>query len=86
MTRWTVIDELLEEDNRNLLAPHGRVNTGLAKALEELQRLHKVEGIPYEVEEFDEKKGKNVMVNNPKLIKVLKDFAKKYNREHKKKV
>lgn len=73
------IGELLEQDNRDLLEPQGRKNTGLAEALQaELNRLTKDVGIPYEVEHFSKEKGKNVKVNNPKLIKALKDFAKEY--------
>lgn len=75
------IGELLEEDNRNLLAPQGRVNTGLAKILEqELNRLHKEEGLPYEVEQLN-KKGESVKVNNPELIKRLREFAEGYKRK-----
>lgn len=77
------IGELLETDNRDLLEPQGRVNTGLTKALEkELQRLHREEGLPYEVEKLDKKKGINVKVNNPDLIKRLREFAKKYMEKH----
>jgi hypothetical protein len=73
------IGELLQKDNRDLLQPQGRINTGLAQALEkELRQLHKVEGMPYEIEKFDTKKGGNVKVNNPELIKRLKEFADKY--------
>lgn len=73
------IGELLQKDNRDLLEPHGRINTGLAEALEkELRRLHKVEGIPYEIEKPDTKNGVKVKVNNPELIKKLKEFAYKY--------
>jgi ABC-type Zn uptake system ZnuABC Zn-binding protein ZnuA len=76
------IGELLEQDNRNLLAPQGRVNTGLTKALEqELKRLHKEEGMPYEIEQLDKKKGKSVKVNNPELIKKLKEFAEGYRKK-----
>jgi hypothetical protein len=75
------IGELLQIDNRELLEPQGRVSTGLAKALQgELRRLHKVEGLPYEIEKFDTKKGKNVKVNNPELIKRLKRFAEVFNK------
>lgn len=78
------IGELLQKDNRELLEPQNRVNTGLAKALEqELQRLRKVEGTPYEIEKLDLKKGKSVKVNNPELIKALKKFAEKYYMEKK---
>jgi hypothetical protein len=78
------IGEWLVKDNRDLLEPQGRINTGLAKALEEeLNRLHKIEGLPYEVEHFDEKKGKVVMVNNPMLIAALKKFAKEYKNKQK---
>lgn len=76
------IGELLQKDNRDLLEPQGRLNTGLAKALQqELVRLHKIEGIPYEVERLDRKNGKTVKVNNPELIRILKEFADKYNKE-----
>ncbi|MBO9674180.1 MAG: hypothetical protein J7577_12090 [Sphingobacteriaceae bacterium] len=75
------IGELLQRDNRDLLEPQGRVNTGLAKALEqELKRLYKEEGMPYEVEKLDEKKGVKVKVNNPELIKKLREFAKSYKK------
>ncbi|MGN8056033.1 hypothetical protein ACTJKN_07165 [Pedobacter sp. 22163] len=75
------IGELLQRDNRDLLEPQGRVDTGLAKALEqELRRLHKEEGIPYEVEKFDKKKGVKVKVNNPELMKRLREFAEGYKK------
>jgi len=70
------IGELLQVDNRELLASQGRKSTGLTKALEkELKRLHKEENIPYEVEQLDKKRGVNVKVNNPELIQRLKEFA-----------
>jgi len=73
------IGELLQKDNRDLLEPQGRVDTGLAKALEqELKRLHKEERIPYEIEKLNKKKGVNVKINNPELIKRLRDFAEGY--------
>ncbi|QDW25230.1 hypothetical protein FFJ24_010570 [Pedobacter sp. KBS0701] len=76
------IGELLEEDNGNLLASQGRKNTGLAKALEnELQRLRKEEGLPYEIEQLDKKKGVKVKVNNPKLIRRLREFAEAYKKK-----
>lgn len=76
------IGELLETDTRNLLEPQGRVNTGLTKALEqELKRLHKEEGLSYEIEQLDRKKGKSVRVNNPELIKRLKEFAEGYKKK-----
>jgi DNA-binding XRE family transcriptional regulator len=75
------IGELLEKDNRDLLESQGRISSGLAKALEqELKRLHKVEGLPYEVEKFDKKKGVNVKVNNLELVKRLREFAEKYKK------
>lgn len=75
------IGEVLEEDNGNLLASQGRKNTGLAKALEkELQRLHKEEGMPYEIEQLGKKKGVSVKVNNPELVKRLREFAEVYRK------
>lgn len=77
------IGELLEQDNRDLLEPQGRKNTGLAKALQaELNRLRKDEGIPYEIEQFSKEKAKAVKVNNPELIKALKHFAERYKKEN----
>jgi len=77
------IGELLQRDNRDLLEPQGRVDTGLAKALEqELKRLHKEEGIPYEVERLDNKKGVIVKVNNPELVKRLREFAEGYKKKY----
>jgi len=77
------IGELVEVDNRMLYEPQGRTNTGFAKSLEsELQRLNKIEGIPLEVEKFDKKRGIVVKVNNPELLKKLREFAnglKKHN-------
>ncbi|MBB2144586.1 hypothetical protein GM921_03760 [Pedobacter sp. LMG 31464] len=76
------IGELLEKDNRDLLEAQGRIDTGLSKALEqELKRLHKEEGLPYEVEQLDKKKGVNVKVNNPELIKRLRAFAEGYKKK-----
>jgi hypothetical protein len=75
------IGELLQKDNRDLLEIQGRIDTGLAKALEqELKRLHKEEGMPYEIEQLDKKKGKSVKVNNPELIKSLREFAEGYKK------
>ncbi|KQM65197.1 hypothetical protein ASE74_10015 [Pedobacter sp. Leaf216] len=75
------IGELVEIDNRMLYEPQGRVNTGFAEALEsELQRLNKIEGISYEVEKFDKKKGGTVKVNNPELVKRLRKFAEAYKK------
>ncbi len=73
------IGELLEVDNRDLFEPQNRIDTGLAKALqEELDRLNKSENIPYEIEQINETTGKSNKVNNPKLIKALKEFANNY--------
>ncbi|WP_316851563.1 hypothetical protein [Pedobacter agri] len=75
------IGKLLQKDNRDLLEPQGRVNTGLANALEsELKRLHKDGGIPYEVEKLDKKRGVSVKVNNPELVKRLREFAEGYEK------
>ncbi|MFC0344890.1 hypothetical protein [Epilithonimonas hispanica] len=74
------IGELLEVDNKDLLESQHRIDTGLAKELQnELNRLHKIERMPYEIDKIDKLTGKIVKVNNPKIIKALKEFAKKYN-------
>jgi DNA-binding XRE family transcriptional regulator len=74
------IGELLQKDTRDLLEPQGRMDTGLAAALEkELKRLNKEQEIPYEIEKFDKKKGVIVKVNNPELIRRLKEFASKHD-------
>lgn len=67
--------ELLQVDNRDLLEPQGRINTGLALTLEkELKRLHKEERMEYEIDVFDKRKKKIVKVNNPELVKKLKEY------------
>lgn len=77
--KLNMIGELLQVDNTELLEPQNRIDTGLAKALQdELRRLNKIEKIPYEIEKTNEKTGKSIKVNNPELIKTLKEFAKKY--------
>jgi len=74
------IGELLEEDNGNLLTAQRRIATGLAKALDtELKRLHKEVGMPYEIEKVD-KKGVKVKVNNPELVKRLREFAEAFKK------
>lgn len=75
------IAELLETDNRLLMLAKTRINTGLAQALEkELRRLNSEENVPYVIEQ--EVEGVKTKVNNPALIKSLKDFADKYKKEH----
>lgn len=75
------IGELLQVDNKDLIAGQGRKKTGLTRALEqELKRLHKEEGIPYEVEKFDKKRRVSVKVNNPELVKRLRAFAEGYEK------
>lgn len=75
------IGELLQKDNRDLHEQQGRIDTGLAKALEqELKRLHKEEDIPYEVGKLDKKRGVSVKVNNPELVKRLREFAERYKK------
>lgn len=77
------LGELLEIDNRELFESQGRFKTGLAKALDlELARLHKEEGIPFEIEKFDSVKKKNIWVNNPEFIKRLKNYATSYRKTH----
>lgn len=74
------IGELLEVDNKDLLESQNRIDTGLAEALQkELDRLHQIDKMPYEIDKIDKLTGKTVKVNNPKIIKALKEFAKKYN-------
>ena len=80
--KLNMIGELLQVDNKELLEPQNRIDTGLAEALqEELVRLNKIEKIPYEIEKTNEKTGKTIKVNNPELIKALKEFAKKYEKK-----
>lgn len=80
--KLNMIGELLQVDNKELLEPQNRIDTGFAKALqEELRRLNKIEKIPYEIEKINEKTGKSIKVNNPELIKTLKEFAKKHEKK-----
>lgn len=80
--KLNMIGELLQVDNKELLEPQNRLDTGLAEALQnELVRLNKIEKIPYEIEKINEKTGETIKVNNPTLIKLLKEFAKKHEKK-----
>lgn len=80
--KLNMIGELLQVDNKELLESQNRIDTGLAAALQkELVRLNKIEKIPYEIDKINDKTGKTVKVNNPELIKALKEFAKKYENQ-----
>lgn len=74
------VGELFEIDNRMLYKPDQRVKTGLAQALQqELNRLTKIEKIPLYIDVMDSKTGKYIKMNNPLLVKALKDYALKHN-------
>lgn len=80
--KLNMIGELLQVDNKELLESQNRIDTGLAAALQkELVRLNKIEKIPYEIDKINEKTGKTIKVNNPELIKALKEYAKKYEKK-----
>ncbi|MDM1530751.1 hypothetical protein [Myroides odoratimimus] len=73
------VGELFEIDNRMLYKPDQRVKTGLAQALQqELNRLTKIEKIPLYIDVMDSKTGKYTKMNNPLLVKALKDYALKH--------
>lgn len=78
------VGELLEKDFRDLWEPQGRVGTGLAQAANtELERLNKEEKIPYVVEMTDKKTGNNTVVNNPILVRKIRDFVADYKKKNK---
>lgn len=80
--KLNMIGELLQVDNKELLESQNRIDTGLAAALQkELVRLNKIEKMPYEIDKINDKTGKTIKVNNPELIKALKEFAKKYENQ-----
>lgn len=72
-----IIDDLadfLEISNSELIISTPRKRTGLAKATQkEFKRLLK-SGIPHKVDSKD-KKGNPIEINNPKLVKALRDFV-----------
>lgn len=73
------VGELFETDNRMLFESNNRKKTGLAKALNlELKRLNQEEGIPNFVEYIDERTGKTVERNNPKIVEALRVFAEEH--------
>ena len=78
------IGELLEKDYRDLWEPQGSSVTGLAKAANaELERLNKEKKIPYVIDSIDKETGEKVKVNNPVLVKAIRDFVAKYKKGHK---
>lgn len=77
------VGELFEIDNRMLFESNNRKKTGLAKALHlELKRLNQEEGIPNFVENIDERTGKTVESNNPKIVEALRVFAEEYRKKN----
>jgi len=76
------IGAFLEISNSDLLISENRKNTGLAKATtQEYKRLLK-EGVSRTVPAKD-KNGKYKEINNPKMVKALRNFVARYRKEHK---
>lgn len=78
----SIIDEIadfLEVSNTDLVVSKERKQTGLAKATQiEFKRLL-TSGIPHKIPTKD-KNGKTIEINNPELVKALRDFVESYRK------
>lgn len=80
-----IIDEIadfLEIPNSGLIASTDRTKTGLAKETQkEFKRLLK-SNIPHKITTVD-KEGNPYEINNPELVKMLRDFVSDYKKKNK---
>lgn len=77
LKRLNEVGEILEVDNKELLISQPRKQTGLAAALQvEYKRLLSI-GLTKKVIIKDDN-GDNKEVNNPEMVKRLREFASKY--------
>ncbi|AZI25783.1 hypothetical protein EA772_10690 [Pedobacter sp. G11] len=77
LKRLNEVGEILEVDNKELLITQPRKQTGLAAALQvEYKRLLSI-GLTKKVIIKDDN-GDNKEVNNPEMVKRLREFASKY--------
>ena len=78
----SIIDEIadfLEVSNSDLIVSKDRKQTGLAKATQaEFKRLLNL-GIPHKIPTKD-RNGKTIEINNPELVKALRDFVAEYRK------
>ena len=82
LKRLNEIGEVLEIDNRNLLAPTNRRKTGLTDALQlEYKRLLK-DGLSKKIDIKDQE-GNIKKVNNPEFVKALREFVEEYKGKRK---
>lgn len=81
----SIIDEIadfLEVSNSDLIVSKDRKQTGLAKATQaEFKRLLNL-GIPHKIPTKD-RNGKTIEINNPELVKALRDFVAEYRKTKK---
>lgn len=81
----SIIDEIadfLEVSNSDLIVSKDRKQTGLAKATQaEFKRLLNL-GIPHKIPTKD-RNGKTIEINNPELVKALRDFVTEYRKTKK---
>jgi transcriptional regulator with XRE-family HTH domain len=77
LKRLNEVGEILEVDNKELLSPQSRKQTGLAAALQgEYKRLLSI-GLTKKVTVNDDNGGSRE-VNNPEMVKRLREFAEGY--------
>ncbi|WP_293786875.1 hypothetical protein [uncultured Pedobacter sp.] len=79
LKRLNEVGEILEVDNKELLSSQSRKQTGLAAALQgEYKRLLSI-GLTKKVIVKDDN-GDSREVNNPDMVKKLREFAEKYKK------
>ncbi|MFN0293130.1 hypothetical protein [Pedobacter helvus] len=77
LKRLDEVGEVLEIDNKDLVSSKPRIQSGLAEALQnEYKKLLK-SGLTQKVKIKDEN-GEDKEVNNPEMVKALRDFVENY--------
>lgn len=77
------IGEVLEVDNSKLFHDNNREKSGLADAIQLKYKELVKKKLPKKIESKDAK-GNRIMVNNPEMVKALRDFVEEYKNSKKK--
>lgn len=73
------IGEVLEVNNSKLLHDNNREKSGLADAIQLKYKELLKEKVPKKIESKDAK-GNKIMVNNPEMVKALREFVERYKK------
>lgn len=80
LKRLDEVGEILEVDNKDLVSSKPRVQSGLAEALQKEYKKLLKSGLTQKVKIKDEN-GEDKEVNNPEMVKALRDFVEGYKKK-----